>query len=119
MYKVSALVVVLLLCLYPCASRAQTTNATVTGRVTDPSKTTIADAKVAAVNSSTNFRFETATNGAGEYTLANLPPGTYQIEVEKSGFKKLVRPNVNLHVQDSLVIDFELAVGALQALASY
>jgi len=50
------------------------------------------------------FRYESATNGAGEYTLANLPPGTYRIEVEKSGFKKLVRPDVNLHVQDALSI---------------
>jgi len=39
--------VVLLLFLYPCAVRAQTTNASITGRVTDPSKATIPDAKVA------------------------------------------------------------------------
>jgi len=80
--------------------------------VKDPSKATIPDAKVAAVNSGTNFRYETASNGAGEYTLANLPPGTYRIEVEKSGFKKLARPEVTLHVQDALAIDFELPVGA-------
>ena len=80
MYKVPALLVVLLLSLYPCALPAQTTNGSITGRVTDPSKATIADAKVAAVNTGTNFRYETVTNGAGEYTLSNLPPGTYQLE---------------------------------------
>jgi hypothetical protein len=83
--KVPALLVVLLLSLYPCALRAQTTNGSITGRVTDPSKATIPDAKVAAINAGTNFRYETITNGASEYTLANLPPGTYRIEVEKSG----------------------------------
>jgi len=104
MCNVLALLVLLPLLLYPCALRAQTANASITGRVTDPSKAAIADAKVAAINAGTNFRYETASNGAGEYTLANLPPGTYRIEVEKSGFKKLVRPDVNLHVQDALSI---------------
>jgi|SRR5262252_8478 hypothetical protein len=66
-----------------------------------------------AVNAGTSFRYEIATNGAEEYTLANLPPGTYRIEVEKSGFKKLVRPDVTLHVQDALAIDLEMAVGSV------
>jgi hypothetical protein len=48
MYKVPAVLLVLLLSLYPCALGAQTTNGSITGRVTDPSKTTIADAKVVA-----------------------------------------------------------------------
>ena len=74
MYKVPALLLLLSLSLYPCALRAQTTNGSITGPVTDPSKATIAEAKVAAVNAGTNFRYETATNGAGEYTLANLRP---------------------------------------------
>lgn len=91
MCRVRALLLVLLLSLYPCVLRAQTTNASITGRLTDPSEATIGDAKVAAVNLGTNFRYESATNGAGEYTLANLPPVTYRLEVEKSGFKKLIR----------------------------
>lgn len=49
----------------------------------------------------------------GEYTLANLPPGNYRIEVEKSEFKKLIRTEVTLHVQDALAIDFEMAVGSV------
>ena len=49
MFKVRLLLLVLLLSLYPCALRAQTTNASITGRVTDPSKAVIGEAKVAAV----------------------------------------------------------------------
>jgi hypothetical protein len=108
MHKVLFLVLVLVLFLYPFALRAQTTNGSITGRVTDPSKATIAEAKVTAVNLGTNFPYDT-TNGAGEYTLANLPPGTYRMEVEKSGFKTLIRPEVSLQVQDAQAIDFEMA----------
>ncbi|HJX93242.1 MAG TPA: carboxypeptidase regulatory-like domain-containing protein, partial [Pyrinomonadaceae bacterium] len=91
--------------------RAQSTNASLTGRITDPSHALIVDAKVAAVSVGTNFAYETMTNSAGEYNLTNLPPGTYRIEIEKSGFKKVLRPNVILHVQDALKIDFELTLG--------
>ena len=92
--------------------RAQSTNASLTGRVTDPTKALIVDAKVAAISAATNLRYETATNGSGEYYLANLPPGPYRIEIEKPGFKKLIKPDVVLHVQDALAIDFEMTVGS-------
>ena len=92
---------------------AQSTNASLTGLVTDPSKALIADAKVAAIYTATNVRFETTTNGSGEYHLASLPPGAYRIEIEKSGFKKMIKPDVILHVQDTLEINFEMTVGAL------
>jgi hypothetical protein len=81
--------------------------------VTDPSKALIVGAKVAAVSSGTNVRYEATTSASGEYYLANLPPSAYRIEVEKLGFKKLIRPDVILHVQDVLNIDFEMTLGSV------
>jgi len=92
--------------------RAQSTNASLTGRITDPSRAVIADAGVAAVNTSTNMRYEIATNSSGEYSLPNLPPGSYRLEIEKSGFKKLVKPDVVLHIQDALEMNFGMSVGS-------
>ena len=82
--------------------QAQTTNASLAGRVTDPSKALIVGAKVAAISVDTNIRYEGGTNSAGEFYLTNLFPGAYRIEIEKPGFKKLVRPDVFLQVQDAL-----------------
>jgi hypothetical protein len=111
MRRVPVLFVLLLISSTPVV-RAQSTNASLEGRVTDHSKALIADAKVTVVNAGTNFRYEGATNGSGEYYLTNLLPGSYRIEIEKLGFKKIVKPDVILHVQDALTIDLEMAVGS-------
>src|ERR1700691_5455290 len=100
------------LSLYSAVLRAQSTNGSIAGRVTDPSKAVIADAKVAAINVGTNVRYEGATNGSGEYYLTNLPPGSYRIEIEKAGFQKLIKPDVILHVQDVFEIEFEMTLGS-------
>src|SRR5271165_64656 len=114
MRRVSLFVAVSFLFFSSCSGvlRAQSTNASITGRVTDPSKAVIADAKVAAINADTNVRYEGATNASGDYYLTNLPPGSYRIEIEKTGFQKLIKPDVILHVQDALEINFEMTLGS-------
>jgi hypothetical protein len=105
-------IVLLFLYSYPAVLRAQSTNASIAGRVTDPSKAVIIDAKVAAINGGTNVRHDGATNSSGEYYLTNLPPGSYRIEIEKPGFQKLIKQDVILHVQDALAIDFQMTLGS-------
>ena len=90
---------------------AQSTNASLAGRVTDPSQAVVPNARVAAISAGTNRRDEVLTDAAGEYHLATLAPGAYRIEIEKSGFKKLIKPDVVLHVQDAFALDFEMTVG--------
>lgn len=92
--------------------RGQSTHAALTGRVSDPSQALIAGARIAAISAGTNVHYETVTNAAGEYYLANLPPASYRIEIEKPGFKTLIKPDVVLHVQDALEINFEMTLGA-------
>jgi hypothetical protein len=92
---------------------AQSTRASLTGRITDPAKAIISGAKIAAISADTNVRYETTSSGSGEYHLANLPPSLYRIEIEKPGFKKLIKPDVSLHVQDALEIDFEMTLGSV------
>lgn len=91
---------------------AQSINASLSGRITDPSAAVIVEARVRAIDTGTNFRYETTTNSSGQYFIAHLPPGTYRLEAEKSGFKKLIKPDVVLHVQDRLEIDFAMTLGA-------
>ncbi|HKR20970.1 MAG TPA: carboxypeptidase regulatory-like domain-containing protein, partial [Pyrinomonadaceae bacterium] len=90
---------------------AQSTNASLAGRITDPANALLVDAQVAAISAGTNIRYEDITNGSGEYHLANLPPASYRLEIQKSGFKKLIKPDVVLHVQDALRIDLQMTLG--------
>ena len=109
MRRVAALVFILLTSF--ALSLAQSTNASLAGRITDPANALIVDAKVVAISAGTNLRFECMTNGSGEYHLASLPPTSYRLEIEKSGFKKLIKPDVVLHVQDALRLDLQMTLG--------
>src|SRR2546425_9080079 len=111
MRRVPTLVFIFLVSL-TSALQAQSTSANLTGRITDPSKAVIADAKIAAISADTNVRYETLTNVSGEYYQANLQPSSYRIEIETPGFRKLIKPDVILHVQDALEIDFEMMLGS-------
>jgi hypothetical protein len=51
--------------LFACVLRAQSTNASLRGRVTDLSKATVAEAKVAVMNTGTTFHYEAATGSSG------------------------------------------------------
>src|SRR6201991_2388059 len=109
MHRVAALVFILLTSF--TLGQAQTTNASLSGRITDPANALIVDARVAAISAATNIRHECTSNGSGDYHLANLPPASYRLEIEKSGFKKLINPDVILHVQDALRIDLQMTLG--------
>src|SRR5260370_477593 len=59
-----------------------------------------------------SIHYEAASNGAGDYYFPNLLPGTYRLEADKPGFTEVIKPDVVLHVQDSVEINFELPVGS-------
>ena len=66
MRRVAALVFILLTLF--TLNLAQSTNASLTGRVTDPDNALIVDAKVIAISVGTNLRYEGMTNGSEEHT---------------------------------------------------
>src|SRR5437016_11416353 len=106
------LAILTLILLAPVALRAQSANATLTGRVTDPTKATIGGARVEAITVDTGVRYLAVTNSDGMYSLPGLPPGNYRIEVEKVGFRAIIRPEVVLHVQDVIAINFNMSLGS-------
>ncbi|HUS08123.1 MAG TPA: carboxypeptidase-like regulatory domain-containing protein, partial [Bryobacteraceae bacterium] len=102
----------LLLCLLVLAVPVYSqTFGEITGEIHDSSGAAIAGAQVTATNVGTNAARIASTNEAGLYNLQFLVPGAYTLKVEKAGFKSATRNNVELQVQQSARIDFELPVG--------
>jgi Carboxypeptidase regulatory-like domain/TonB dependent receptor len=91
---------------------AQSPDGSITGIVLDPDTKSIAGAEIIAVNDLTGVKYVTATNTDGIYSLPNLPPGPYRIQVSKVGFKAIIKPDIVLNVQDALSINFKLPIGA-------
>ena len=92
--------------------QSQSSDASLTGRITDPNKAVIADAMVTVINTGTGIHYRGATNETGTYYVSDLPPGRYRIEVEKLGFKAVIQSGVILHVQDALEVNFEMTLGS-------
>src|SRR6266403_446391 len=103
-----------LACILACcvSLKAQDPNATVSGRVLDPSGAVVPGTQVTVISDATNVEYSTVTNDAGIYSIPSVPPGKYHIQVSKNGFKNMVKPDVILHVQDALTINFTLEIGA-------
>jgi hypothetical protein len=90
----------------------QGANGTITGTVTDPTGSVIAAAAVAATNAETGAVYSGASTAAGNYTIPNLPVGTYSLTVKVSGFKTYTHANLALAATQVLREDIALQVGA-------
>jgi Carboxypeptidase regulatory-like domain/TonB-dependent Receptor Plug Domain len=91
---------------------AQSPTGTVSGIVLDPSGSAIAGAQVLIINEATAVQYPGKANGEGYYVVPNIVPGTYRIQVSNSGFKTIIKPDIIIHVEDALAINFTLPIGA-------
>src|SRR4029077_14872759 len=90
---------------------AQTTYGSVAGSVSDVSGGALADAQVTLTNLDTAEKREQQSGTDGLYSFVNLLPGRYRIDVEKTGFKRIARPEVIVEVGQVVRIDLALQVG--------
>jgi Carboxypeptidase regulatory-like domain/TonB-dependent Receptor Plug Domain len=90
---------------------SQMNTAEIDGIVRDPTGAVVPNASVAAVEIGTHLEYSTKTNASGEYLLAQLPVGQYNLTVSLQGFKQSVQPNIELHAGDRLRQPFTLELG--------
>lgn len=98
--------------LFITSTAAQSIDGTISGIVLDPSGGIIAGADVVIINDATGVQYGSKTNSSGIYVVPNLPPGTYRIQVSNNGFKTIIKPDIVIHIEDALAINFTLPIGA-------
>ncbi|GGA63032.1 hypothetical protein GCM10011507_13300 [Edaphobacter acidisoli] len=99
------------LCICSVPLFAQTATGSITGTVEDVSGHVIAGAGVTLTNVATNETRTATTNNSGYYSLTLLPPASYKIAIQASGFSQYLQSNIVLNVQDALTINCTLQVG--------
>src|SRR5438874_3780637 len=106
------LVIAFTFLLFSSGAFAQTDRGTITGTVSDPAGALVPNASVEARNTQSGEVLRTATTGTGNYTIPQLPVGSYELSVTSAGFKKYVRPGIDVGVAQTVRWDVTLEVGA-------
>ena len=102
-----------LLAAFSTAMMAQVTTGTILGNVRDATGASVADTAISIkeINKGTVQTYRTDENGG--FYAPFLTPGTYQVTIEKAGFKKQASQTFDLQVDQRARVDFTLQVGEL------
>lgn len=92
---------------------AQVTTADITGRVLDQNGAAVSSATVTARNTANGQERTVQSDQEGNYTLAKLAPGTYDISVEAPNFSKAVIQGREINVGTTVTLNFDLKPGQI------
>src|ERR1035441_1519357 len=96
------------------AARAQAVAvAEVTGQVSDPSGAAVAGVTVNLIETERGVTHSATSDSTGLYVAPNLPVGPYRLEASASGFKSYVQSGIILQVNDHILVNVALQVGAI------
>ncbi len=107
----TTITLVALTILFVFTAAAQSTTASITGRVVDALGNVVPNATVTATDKGTGQTRSVTTNSDGEYTLTGLTPGRYSATVEAQSFSKALLEDYELNVGTTQTLNFELKPG--------
>jgi hypothetical protein len=107
-----ASILAVLLC-FSFAAFAQRTTGDIQGTVKDPNGAVVPGASVTVAGKDVGFNRTVTSDSAGLYRVQQVPPGTYTVSVAPiSGFAAQTKENVQVSINNTTTLDFEMAVGA-------
>src|SRR5256885_684709 len=108
------LVLLLDLCVAASAA-AQSGDGSLRGLVKDEQGAVMPGVTVTAASLELLTPAGATTEADGSYRLSNLPPGTYALTAELSGFRSVRKEGILLRAGANFQVDFRLTVGSLEA----
>ena len=103
-----------LIALGNCPVHAQGFSAAITGTVKDTSGAAVPGATVTVRHLETGLTRLVEVDASGNYSIASLPVGEYELTAEKMGFQREVRRGINLVVAQEAVVNLTLQVGSVR-----
>ncbi|MDP9361402.1 MAG: carboxypeptidase regulatory-like domain-containing protein, partial [Acidobacteriota bacterium] len=103
--------VALLFAIVPFSAFAQSSNGSISGSVTDASGGALPGVTITVVNTGTGITRPSVSNTTGHYEIPLLPPGTYSVSSELSGFQPVRYGKVTVNVGTDVTINFKLKPG--------
>src|SRR4051795_6236754 len=111
--SIAPVVIAFLAFLQSAPMGAQVTTATFYGTITDPSGGSVSGANVRLTNQSTGAEISKTTGEGGEFTFDFLQVGTYQLKIERTGFKSVQSSGLELSAGQNVRRNFTLELGAI------
>jgi hypothetical protein len=105
--------ILFLACVPGVRAQSESINATIRGRITDPTGQPVVGATMSAVNDATAYTRSATTGDDGYYVIPTLPIGTYTLTVTKDGFSTLKFPGIDLQAGREAVVDGALKIGSV------
>ena len=105
------LLLAILLGAFSIPADGQAVNATLVGTVTDATGAAVTNARITITETNTGISRTSQTNESGNYVFPDLPPGTYKVTAEQTGFKRATRADVDVVVNTTVRVDLDLQAG--------
>lgn len=92
---------------------AQSTTATMSGRITDQSGGVLPGVQITITNIATGVKRSVTSDESGRYVAAQLAPGTYELTAIIAGFETQMREGITLSIGQQANLDLSMKVGAV------
>ncbi|MFN0088284.1 MAG: TonB-dependent receptor domain-containing protein [Blastocatellia bacterium] len=112
LHAIPLAVFTLVCCIAPGAF-AQSFTGAIVGTVRNTNGEVVPNAEITILQTQTNKIVTLIANGEGYYISPPLAVGEYRVEAKMAGFRRAVRSGINLQIQQTVLVDFTLEIGAV------